>query len=130
MPVYEYICNNCRTVTELFFQLDDDSRPARMTCSCGGQRRRKFSFSAPEQFEPHYNYSVGAHVTSKADLKEKLRVASAQATERTGIPHDFSMIDRAEVSDADVGVDEAGMRETHDRQVQLGMKEATGKTVL
>lgn len=130
MPQYEYICSTCRDVDELFFHIGDDMRPHRLDCRCGGKKRRKFSFAITETFEPHFNHSVGAYVTSKNDMKEKLKNGADERYQRTGIPHSYEMIDKAEVKDSDVGVDDAGMRETHDAAVKAGLKAPTGKTVL
>ena len=129
MPLYSYRCPACRGVFEKFAHHDDTaSRLDTPTCpNCHIRTKRVFGFSSPETFEPHYNYSAGAYVTSKRDLMNKLKVNAAERSERLGIPHTPTLIDRAEVKPEELGVTDHGMKETHDRAVAEGRKPPTGK---
>lgn len=58
---------------------------------------RKFSFTAPRLFVPHFNHSVGRYVTSDADFRDALKQASEQAYDNTGIEHNYVPVEPREV---------------------------------
>lgn len=92
MPaVYEFVCPTCKTLYEFL------SRDQKRCPRDGTALRRKFSFSAPKLFEPHFNHAVGRYVTSAADFRAALSEASDKATETTGIEHNFVPVDYREV---------------------------------
>lgn len=130
MPAYEHRCRVCRaTITTVCGHDERDALTdtACHTPDCPGTLKRVFSFSAPEMFEPHWNASVGKYVTSKSELKSELARASEAATARTGVEHNFSLIDTHDVRPEDMGVDDTGLAATHDAKVAAGEIEPTRK---
>lgn len=51
--------------------------------------KRVYSFYVERSFVPHFNMSVGKFVNSQSDFNDALKVASDEATERTGIYHNY-----------------------------------------
>lgn len=133
MPAYEHRCDTCRRTVTTICGHDDPARdaltdtPCTDTPDCPGTFKRVFSFSAPDMFEPHWNASVGKYVTSKSELKSELARASEAATARTGVEHNFSLIDTHDADPADFGVDDTGLAATHDAKVAAGEIEPSRK---
>ena len=100
MALYEYRCRECKVRwTSEEYGLDEDathlcdgwlssSNPPRL-----GTIARVYSFSFHREFQPHYNMSVGAPVSSKRQLENDLRRKSEEATARTGVLHDYRHAD-------------------------------------
>lgn len=131
MPVYQYRCLDCRALIDRFYaDRNDPARDVMPVCpNCTSRNtRRKFTFSVGEIFEPHFNHTVGGEVISKRDMAEKLKIEGEARYARTGIPHDYKLIDAAEHKPEDLGVTDEGMGATHDRAVAEGRKAPTGKT--
>lgn len=130
MPTYEYRCG-CRT-KHLTVDPDDPTKALydskQMTCSsCAEPFRRRFGFSTPAMMHEHYNASLGRVVSSRREMREAAKVASAEATERTGILHDFQPVDLRDPSVAPDSDD--GLQSQHDRAVVEGRKESKGRFV-
>jgi hypothetical protein len=72
---------------------------------CGEKSKRDWRFHADYSFEPYFAPSFGTVVKSRTHAKDLAKIASEEATLRTGIPHDYSVIDTHD--DAAAGVDTA-----------------------
>lgn len=91
MPLYEFRCRKCRAITTTF------DRTSEIHCElCKVSMGRVFSFRAPIAFQPHYNVSVGRYVNSQREFNEALKDKSDEATERTGIYHNYVPVDMAD----------------------------------
>lgn len=87
MPIYEFACS-CDQFSST--QRGMDGNTMDKSCPrCGENMSRVFSSPAFHRFEEHVSPATGKPVGSMKQFKEQLRVASAEATERTGIPHNF-----------------------------------------
>jgi hypothetical protein len=51
----------------------------------------------PANFQPHWNYAVGAWVTNQADFENKLKRLADRQSERTGIDATFEPIHPADL---------------------------------
>jgi len=84
MPLYLYRCQECGLERDSL--LRDNDTP----CPCGGLSQRVYSVNTiGNAFQPHYNWSVGRHVSSDKDFRRALREQSAIQSERTGTEHDY-----------------------------------------
>jgi len=120
MPVYQYRCSACSVVGETFRKLSDDPM---VTCpECGkDDLRRLYSFSLQPVMHEHFNHSVGELVSGRRDFAEKLRRKSEEASEQTGIPHNYVPVD---LSDSEgLNVTEEGMDSTLRRRTETGQRE-------
>jgi putative FmdB family regulatory protein len=73
MPIYEYVCQDCRRKTEVLQRLNE--KPLRICPHCGG--RLKKAFSAPAiQFK-----GSGWYITDYARAKKEEKAPSAGKTE-------------------------------------------------
>jgi hypothetical protein len=79
------------------------------------RKYRPFGFTMPlaDGFSP----ATGTYVSGNRNLREQFKIASAQATERTGIPHNFQPVDMRDTET--LGITEEGLaddnRTRHDR---------------
>lgn len=104
MPLYEFKCQSCRTISTT---MDYGVVPDCQVCKTA--MNKVFSFYAKPMFKGHFNPSVGKYVSSQREFDEALKIAGADATERTGIPHNYVS---TEVGDADAfGVSEEAREE-------------------
>ncbi len=95
---YAYRCGTHGTVTS-------DARADFIYCPyCPGcvEAKRDWRFHADFSFEPYFAPSFGTVVKSRSHAKDLAKIASEEATLRTGVPHDFSVIDTHD--DAAVGI--------------------------
>lgn len=100
MPVYPYRCESCAMPVEVVRSVHDIAVPP--TCgACGGLTRRVFTAPSVHRgalaWEPHLNASVGRVVHTRSEFRSELSRASDEASERTGMVHDFQPIDPREV---------------------------------
>lgn len=122
--MYEYRCPNCGA-TDLSHERADylDKRCYR----CPTERlKRVWSVSLPRPLHPYYDRRLESTIMSNSDYAKKLSIAGEKYSERTGIPSNYQPISHEEAKRAST---DEGMKETHDRQVKLGMREPTGKIV-
>jgi predicted nucleic acid-binding Zn ribbon protein len=129
MPTYEYRCT-CERRKLIVCSSEDPTKTlydnGQMTCEvCSSTFLRVFSFRAAPVMHSHWNDSVGEEVSSMAGFKDALKRKSDEATERTGIPHDFQPIDWHDPAVAPKS--DAGMQSTHDRAVATGQREPSKK---
>jgi len=123
MAVYEFKCDGCGRFFSWEASIDAyeliRDQPVRdIECSENGVFRRTytgFSFTMPlaDGFSP----ATGTYVSGNRNLKEQFKIASEQATERTGIPHNFQPVDMRDTET--LGITEEGLaddnRTRHDR---------------
>jgi len=136
MPEYEYKCESCGFVHTIHDAVDGDmktifdkgesmhSGPEGGWC---GYMKRVFSFHMAPVMQEHMNVTIGKPISDMKQFQRELRQAGDQLEERTGIPHDFQPCD---LTDKDaLGVDDTGLKATHDAMVKAGTKQPTGTTV-
>lgn len=87
MPVYEFGCD-CGQDSSTVRSMTGETM-IKYCPRCGEEMGRRFSSPAFHRFEEHVSPATGKPVTSMKNFKEQLKIASAEATERTGIPHNF-----------------------------------------
>lgn len=113
MPVYEFRCPHGDT-------LDTDRTPP-FCDECMSPMRRIWSFSFKRPMADHYNPSVGSYVRSEQDFTDKLKAMSDEATERTGIPHNYVPVDPTDRKA--LGVTDEGLDATYDAEVRAGKRD-------
>lgn len=86
MPVYCFAC--CGEELSTVRPMSADTM-TKLCPVCGEQARRLFSVPSAPVFEEHYSIATGQMVRSDKDFKQQLKKASDEATERTGIPHNY-----------------------------------------
>jgi hypothetical protein len=122
MPEYEFICPDCPDTSYLTFH-QGGPPPTTPTCPTHSTPlKRRYSFAAPEMFKPFFDHSLGQYVTSRADHVSKLHAQSEALTERTGIPHDFQPVDRADMAEY-AGITDEGRDDAYRKEVQSGRRE-------
>jgi hypothetical protein len=146
VPTYDYRCDTCRApfsdfgthdqsqefvgapCPHLMDQTDVGANDSyRTSTGCKGHLRRVFSFHLTPVMHEHYNPSLGTTVHDMADYRRKLKQASEEAEIRTGgVKHDFQPISPAEIR---ATMTDEGLQSTHDRQVELGLREPTKKVI-
>jgi hypothetical protein len=122
VPIYEYRCPDCPDVTFTAFH---QGGPPSTTPACPHHEtplKRRYSFNAPEMFKPFFDVSLGEYVTSKADHISKIHQKADEQTARTGIPHQYEQIDRADMAEY-AGITDEGRDDTYRREVQSGRRE-------
>lgn len=96
---------------------DPNRKPNCGTCQVPmGRSYEPVPFKLP--LEGHFNHSVGRYVSGDKDFKDALRQASDDASERTGIPHNFQPIDMRDTER--LGVTGEGLEETARRRHDKG----------
>ena len=98
-----------------------------MDCRCDHPAKRIFSFTMATVMQEHFDVSTGKVVSDPRQLKNEFRRASEEATERTGIPHNFQPVDMSDK--AALGVTDEGLKATHDAKVKRGVIEPTKKVM-
>lgn len=116
MPLYEYQCRECGR------DKYTTTRQIPSPCSCGGVYRRVFSFSYHAPMPEHWNHAVNRPISSMAQFRSELARQSDEATQRTGIPHDFQPVDIHDKQS--LGVTDEGMDSTLRQQTNSGAREA------
>ena len=95
---YGYICPQHGSI-------DSDCRSDFIYCPyCSGcvEAKRDWRFRVDLSFEPYFAPSFGTVVKSRTHAKDLAKIASEEATVRTGVPHDFAVVDTHD--DAAVGI--------------------------
>jgi hypothetical protein len=69
------------------------------------EAKRQWGFHVDLSFEPYFAPSFGTVVKSRTHAKDLAKIASEEATIRTGVPHDYAVVDTHD--DAAVGIDTA-----------------------
>jgi hypothetical protein len=101
MPLYEYRCSSCSVpyYRDLHSSLRDS--PVGEPCDlCSGLLRRSYSFTFPTPFTPHYNQSIGRHVSSRRQFQDEVHRMNEYNTARTGIEHNARVVDFQDLAPA------------------------------
>jgi hypothetical protein len=69
---------------------------------CGREAKRVWSFIVDSSFEPYYAPSFGQVVKSRTHAKDLAKIASEEQTLRTGIEHNYKVVETHD--DAAVGI--------------------------
>lgn len=125
MKLQDYRCKNCDQMFVGTHVLSEDL-PELICPFCGmqGSIAKKFSIAVHRPMAEHYNLSTGSWESSMTSIKEKFRKASDEATERTGIPHNFQPVDLRDKEA--LGVTDEGLDSTYRKRREAGQTE--GKT--
>lgn len=86
--------------------IDTDFRADWAWCPYGEdmhRAKREWSFIVDSSFEPYFAPSFGTIVKSRTHAKDLAKIASEEATIRTGIPHNYEVIETHD--DEAAGVD-------------------------
>lgn len=128
MPTYLYRCRTCGAEETLTGTAADCARDEIGEClACYDDARVELTGSHPSvetvplmkrvwsiQFAPvmqeHFNLAVGQPISDRRQMDRALRQASDEATERTGIPHNYVQVDGSEAKQA-AGIDDDMQRE-------------------
>lgn len=93
---YTYICDVCGPY-------DSDTRADWSDCmKCYGIGRRDWGFHVDTSFEPYFAPSFGQVVNSRTHAKDLAKIASEEATLRTGVEAHYEVVDTHD--DAAVGI--------------------------
>lgn len=122
MKLQDYKCHNC----DQFFvgtHVLSEALPELVCPFCGmqGSIKKKFSIAVHRPMAEHFNMATGTWESSMAGIREKFRKASDEATERTGIPHNFQPVDLRDKEA--LGVTDEGLDDTARRKRQTGQTE-------
>jgi len=128
MPTYEFKCPNNHRYSYTGDMDDRDLLLGEPCLECEEPLKRVFSFDFPQMVHEHFSVATGSVVRGAKDFKSQLKAASEAATARTGIPHNYEPMSWSELAAASPNPD-AGMKETHDTQVAMGLKEPSKKVL-
>jgi len=120
MPAYEYRCPGCGatdTVVSTIASYDPDAPAQCVTCRAPMKRVYE-PLPFDMGMEGHWNPTVGRYVSGKRDFGDALKVASAEASERNGIEHNYQPIDLRDA--AAVGATGEGLGATARRRHHEG----------
>lgn len=121
MPLYGYRCTDCGNKFDQWSTIADYDPGAPVSCiHCHGACVRAYEpITHRMPMADHYNVSAGQYVSGEKELRDVFKRKSDEATERTGIPHNFVPVD---LRDTDrVGVKDAeGLGATQDRRQSEG----------
>ncbi len=92
MPTYAYRCDACGNAVE------SNVRGDRIPCECGLTASRRFVFQLATPFREHWNAATGAFVTNRTQFEDKLKLASEEATLKTGMEHNFEPVDMSDAA--------------------------------
>lgn len=109
MPLYQYRCPECG-------DFDSQRRADHLPCDNHPEpltAKRIFGFALKPIVHGHMNPTTGQYVSGDKAFKEQLKVMSNEATERTGVPHNYVPTDPRDMKAS--GVTEEGLKETYDR---------------
>lgn len=128
MPVYEYVCRVDGWRLDVVLEIDeygnspyrDRDSPERCCRECGSPTARLFSFSERNDTPAHYNQSAGEFVTGARSLRESFKRQSEIASERTGMPHNFVVVDPRDKDQ--LGITDDGLAATYDARKKLNMR--------
>jgi len=67
--------------------------------SCFACKIKTIQLRSTTAFQPHYNYSVGSHVSTELEFKDMLKRRAEENTLTTGAYHDYEMRDPGELKE-------------------------------
>lgn len=112
MPIYEYRCPECATRVTSTSRANTLPGPCH-ACAFPGPLRRVFSFAFKPIMHSHFNNTVGKPISDIKQFRSELSRKSDEATEQTGIPHNFQPIeagDHAALGATNEGIGESNVR--------------------
>lgn len=132
MPLYQYRCSQCGVTHDIHTSPDS---PAKRTADAGGllcelcptgRFKRVFSFSVASNpyGDGFVDPGTKTYVRTATQHLDACKVASEEATLRTGLEHRFRPVDADQVR---ATMDDTGMKSTHDRAVAEGRQEPTAR---
>lgn len=98
MALYSLRCWDCGSEIDRYAPMT--SPKSSTACSCGSVMVRRYTPPATlrsQTFEPHYNHSVGAFVQSRRDFTDALKRGSDEASEVTGVTHNYRPADPRDI---------------------------------
>lgn len=96
MPIYEFQ-SPCGEFLSTAREMSADTLSKTCPC-CGLEARRIFStFGFHREIPGMYNPSVGSYVANQREFRDKLKKASDEQSERTGVTHNYVPFDTREV---------------------------------
>jgi DNA-directed RNA polymerase subunit RPC12/RpoP len=115
MTLYSYRCDQCKRL------FNTEHRGDSTTCSdCGARAIRRFTFYTASGMQEHFNAAAGEYVSNRQQLNDAFKRKSAEASARTGIDHEYVMVDPADMRDPSAhGVNEDNLETTRRRQHDL-----------
>ncbi len=120
MPVYLYRCGACLANGEKWQSIKEDRLVVCPECH-EPELRRVYSFSLATVMHEHFDHTVGKVISDRRQFVSELKRKSEEATERTGIPHNYVPVD---LSDREsLNVTEEGMDSTLRRTTNEGKRE-------
>lgn len=122
MPNYEYRCPQCDLIGYKYFTFAESDTPVECpTCNTTMQKVLGIA-GILRTYDGGFNPTIGGYVPNMRKFKDELKIASEQATLRTGIPHDFKPID---LNDHEAcGIDDETLESVKRRNRRLAGKEA------
>jgi hypothetical protein len=108
--IYPYQCNSCgaeahhANFSPIGGHLD-------LPCQCcGGLMVRRASFQFRRSMAAHFNQSTGTYVSNEREFADGLKLASEEASARTGMDHNFIPVDVTDMKA--LGVTDEGLEHT------------------
>lgn len=114
MPIYEFKCPTCGA---RYHFMDRDHLDDRCV-NCNTHLKRVFSFAIRPTMPDHFNNSTNTYVRNESHFRDELKRLSEEATEYTGIEHDYKPVDWRDKET--IGVTEEGLDDTYDRAKEDG----------
>jgi len=115
MPLYHYRCPNCRD--NFIRHVGMDRATELVACpNCLGSRgptiwlNRVYDFNYHADLPEHFSHTTGTPVRGHRHFRDELKRLSDEASERTGIHHNFVPTDYTQP--ANLGVTEEGLEHT------------------
>lgn len=94
MPTFEFVCHQCDTDWDLYLSFADSEALQRCP-DCRSPLVKQYSVPQIKLgLRPHWDYQLGEYISSEAQRDSVLHRKSDEQSERTGIPHDYKMVDR------------------------------------
>jgi predicted nucleic acid-binding Zn-ribbon protein len=112
VALYNYRCAKCGRL------FATETRADKSTCpDCKGQAVRRYNFYTAVSMKEHWNQAVGQYVSNRSEMTDALKRQSEEASVRTGIDHEFELVEPSEMADAKAhGVDEDTLEESRRRR--------------
>ena len=89
-------------------------------CDCGSPYKRVYSFQAVRPMPEHFNLAAGTFVRTERELNDVYKRKSDEASERTGILHEFQPVSQSEKQA--LNVTSQGLSDTVKRREKSNMR--------
>lgn len=121
MPIYEYRCPNCGNEQSVVSSIHDPVPTVYCRKCITPMRRRYRPLLTKMPMDGHFNASLGRWVNNEREVKDGFKIASEEATMRTGIEHRYVPVDPRDTKA--LGVTQEGLEEQsrrwHDRGIRM-----------